>query len=294
MANPTTTLLSLTGALLRAPEQLLVQDNATPRRESERLALLAPRLLALVGLGAGAFGMVLGSYRGELQYVYAAVKAPALLLVPVLVGLPAIRSFYAACELRVSWSRLALAALLATARTAVLAAALAPVLWLYLSMGPNYHSAILAMVACLGAVGLPGLWTLTRALPEGGRNRGLATLTSVAVLAVLLAQTGWLLRPFIARPQAEVTFLRAVEADVFSSLASTQRSVKGDYRGWEVEAGGVLGRRQKAQREQPIPTGLRGADMDIDIDSDIDSESPASYGLDYDHDPSLEPKELPQ
>ena len=109
--------------------------------------------------------------------------------------------------------------------------------------------AILAMAACLCLVGLPGLLTLLASLPEGGRNRPLASLASVAVLGVLLAQSGWLLRPFVVRPRAEVTFLRSVEADVFSSLASTSRSARGQYRGWEAEGGGVLGRRPSESAE---------------------------------------------
>jgi hypothetical protein len=239
MSGPTT--LSLLGILLRQPEQLLAShdDDAAER---DRLALLTPKLLGITLIGAAIFGLVIGSYRGELQYLYAAIKTPALLLLPVLIGLPAIRAFFGACELEIGWSRLALAALIAVARTAVLAAACGPMLWLYLSMHPDYHRAILAMSACLIAVGGPGLWTLIRSLPSGGRHRPLASFASLVVLGVLLAQSGWLLRPFVVRPRAEVDFLRPIEADVFSSLASTRRAAKGDYRGWNARPGGLLGR----------------------------------------------------
>ncbi|NVB41348.1 hypothetical protein G6O69_26155 [Pseudenhygromyxa sp. WMMC2535] len=246
-------LLPLAGALLRAPERLVGARAAEPGEaldEDERLAALAPKLLALTLIGAGVFGVVLGSYRGQLQYLYAGLKAPLLLLLPMLVGLPAIRAFHGACELQLSWSRLALAALLAVARTAVLAAALAPVLWLYLSLHPGYHAAILAMAMSLAVVGLPGLSTLTRCLPTGGHSRALATFASVAVLAAVLAQSGWLLRPFIVRPRAEISFLRPIEANVFSSLSSTSRSARRDYRrSWDAEAAGFLGRRGASQAE---------------------------------------------
>lgn len=238
---PTT--LTVAGVLLRQPEQLLAQDDDAAERD--RLALLAPKLLSITLIAAAIFGLVIGSYRGEMQYLYAAIKTPALLLLPVLVGLPAIRAFHGACELEISWSRLALAAMIAVARTAVLAAACGPILWLYLSLAPDYHRAILAMSACLIAVGAPGLWTLIRALPEGGRHRPLASFASLLVLGVLLAQSGWLLRPFVVRPRAEVGFLRPIEADVFSSLASTRRAAKGDYRGWDATPGGLFG----SQRE---------------------------------------------
>jgi hypothetical protein len=250
--------LTLAGVLLREPERLLGRDR-DDEQTADHLALLAPRLLAITLLGAGLFGMVIGSYRGELQYLYAALKTPLLLLLPVLIGLPAIRAFHDACEVEVAWSRLALAALVSVARTAVLAAACAPVLWLYLSLHPDYHRAVLAMAACLALVGLPGLLTLIAALPEGGRQRPLASAASVAVLGILLAQSGWLLRPFVVRPRAEVTLLRSVEADVFSSLASTGSSARGRYHGWEAEAGGLLGRTRTSdpqaeqQAQEPAP-----------------------------------------
>jgi hypothetical protein len=241
------TILTVVGALLRQPEQLLAREGDDDERD--RLALLAPKLLAITVVGAAIFGFVVGSYRGDLQYLYAAIKAPALLLMPVLVGLPAIRAFHGACELEVSWSRLALAASIAVARTAVLAAACAPVLWLYLSVRPDYHRAILAMSGTVLAVGALGLWTLVSALPTGGRHRPLASFATFMVLGVLLAQSGWLLRPFIVRPRAEISVLRPIEADVFSSLASTRRAAKGEYRGWTAEPGGLFGRRASADVE---------------------------------------------
>ena len=51
-----------------------------------------------------------------------------------------------------------------------------------------------------------------------------------------------LLRPFVVRPRAEVSFLRPVEANVFTSLASTGRSARGHYRGWDARGAGLLGR----------------------------------------------------
>jgi hypothetical protein len=242
--------MKLAGVLLREPERLLGRDGDDDQT-ADHLALLAPRLLAITLLGAALFGVVIGSYRGELQYLYAALKTPVLLLLPVLIGLPAIRAFHGACEVEVAWSRLALAALVSVARTAVLAAACAPVLWLYLSLHPDYHRAVLAMAACLALVGIPGLLTLIAALPEGGRQRPLASVASIAVLGILLAQSGWLLRPFVVRPRAEVTLLRGMESDVFSSLASTSSSARGRYRGWEAEGAGLLGRDSQQQEPQP-------------------------------------------
>jgi hypothetical protein len=231
-------LLALTGTLLREPQSLVADDEFDTRA---RLIALAPPLLALVLIGGATFGVVVGSYRGSAQYVFAAIKTPMLLLLPMLIGLPALRAFLAACELQLSWSRLALASLLAVARTAVLAAATCPVLWLYLSLHPDYHRAVLAMAGALVLVGVPGLWTLIASLPSGGRSRPLAHAAAVVVFGVLLAQTGWLLRPFIARPKAEIALIRPIEADVFSSLRATKRAAQGRHMHWEARGGGLFG-----------------------------------------------------
>lgn len=235
-SNPS--LLALTGVLLREPERLIIDDELDTQA---RLVELAPKLLALAVIGGAAFGMVVGSYRGSIQYLYAALKAPMLLLLPMLLGLPALRAFLAACELQLSWSRLALASLLAVARTAVLAAATSPVLWLYLSLQPDYHRAVLAMAGALVLVGAPGLWTLMSSLPNGGRNRPLAHAAALVVFGVLLAQTGWLLRPFVVRPRAEIALFRPIEANVFSSLHATQRAAQGRHLDWKASRGGLLG-----------------------------------------------------
>ena len=67
--------LELTGLLLREPERLLGRDR-DDEQTTDNLALLAPRLLAITLLGAALLGVVIGSYRGELQYLYAALKTP--------------------------------------------------------------------------------------------------------------------------------------------------------------------------------------------------------------------------
>lgn len=239
-------LLSLCGTLLRQPTTLLGDDPVTTRTQ---LSLLAPKLLAITLLGGGALGVVLGSYRGAEQLLYAGLKTPLLLLLPVLLGLPALRAFLAACEVALDGSRLALGALLAVARTALLGASTSPILWLYLSLTPDYHRAVLAMAGTLVLIGVPGLWTLLHTLPEGGEARPLAHAAALVVLGVLLAQSGWLLRPFIVRPRAEITFLRPIESNVFSSLAATRRSASGNYRDWDARGGGLLG--SDSQQEAP-------------------------------------------
>jgi hypothetical protein len=241
-------LLSLIADLLRTPTAVL-DTPADQHRD------LVPQLLGIAVAGAAVFGAVVGAYRGGIQIPYAALKMPLLFLAPVALGLPAVRALFAVDTEAVSWRRLGLAGLVGMARASVLAAAFSPVLWLYYSIGPDYHAAILALAASMALVALPGLMTLAQVLPRAGRRQVLATLGAVGILGVLTAQAGWVLRPFVARPTAELTFLRPVEADVFSSLGASLSAAQGRYRGWEPESRGLLteGLERAAELEEVSP-----------------------------------------
>jgi len=218
-------LVTLAAEVLRSPVALIdrIEKDGT-------LAEEAPRLLALLVLGALVFGGVAGGYRGGLQVPFAAVKLPILLLVPTVLVLPAVQGLWGLCDVEVSYRRLTLAALTGGARMALLAAAAGPVLWLAFGV-LGYHSSVLFFALLLAICGLPGLLVVARTVPSGGRARFVALAGSLALLGLSTMQTGWMLRPFLLRPQAEsAVFLRPVEDDVFSALGLTTASSQGYYR----------------------------------------------------------------
>jgi hypothetical protein len=222
--------------VLRAPEELLTDDR-------DALGRSAPSLLALVVVGAATWGLVVASLRGGLQLVYAPAKAPFLWLIPVAVCLPVMRPWFDPDGDRIGAVRLGAIGLVGAARSALLAAAAAPVLWLVLSLGLSYHLSVLVMAASLALAGLPGLLMVARAMATD-RPRWAASAASVLLLGAVTAQTGWLLRPFVVRPTAQVTLLRDVEADVSSALSATTVSFLGMEADWEAAPSGYLGRQQ--------------------------------------------------
>jgi hypothetical protein len=209
--DPVTT--SLVSIVLARPQELVARDD-----DPAMLATLAPPLLSIAVGGSCLFGLVVGTFHGGWQPLFAALKMPLVLLVPVLVTLPALRVLHAGLGEPVPTQRAALAALVGMARVAVLASALAPLLWLALSLGPSYPTAFLLMCGALVAAGLPGLVTIARCLAPGARLRPLALLATLGLVGVVIAQSGWLLRPFVVTPGAPLTVLCPVSQDVFTGL----------------------------------------------------------------------------
>jgi hypothetical protein len=234
-------ILTLTSQVLRDPHAV-VHAHDTPAD----LGWLAPRLLAISGVGAALFGAVVGSYRGGEQVLYAALKLPVLLWAPPLLALPAIHAAWRACDVDVSYRRLAIASLAGMARAGVLASALAPILWLPYSVEADYHFSVLLFAAMLALAGLPGLTALASAIPAGGHRRWIAATGSLALVGLILAQTGWLLRPFVARPTTAVALFRPVEGDILTGLAATTASSLGFYGEWDAGRDGLLSRESRA------------------------------------------------
>lgn len=177
-----------------------------------------PRLLALVLLGAGLFGLAVGTYRGGIQLALSAFKMPFVLLSPLLVTLPALRVLHSTKGSQVSSRRAGMAALVGSARVAILASALVPLVWLLYSLQPPYRASLLFMAASLVLVGIPGLFTVGRALAPRGKPVLGASLLTVGLCGLVIAQSGWLLRPFVVTPGARVSILCPIQEDVFTGL----------------------------------------------------------------------------
>lgn len=209
-------LLSVADRVLRDPASLLSDDP-------DHLAADGPSLALLTAIGASIFGVTVGSWHGGLQMLYTGIKAPLLLFVPLAVCLPALRALFDPWGTRLSATRLALAGLTGSAIAGLMSAAAAPVLWLVLGLGPVYPVAVLTVAATMAFSGLPGLTTIARALAPARRSP-FATLAAVLLLGAVTAQTGWVIRPFLARPGADLAFLRSLENDVVHGLSRSMNA----------------------------------------------------------------------
>jgi hypothetical protein len=210
-------------ALVRDPDAFL---RAAGREDG---VALVRTLVAAVGAGAGVFGAVVGAFRGGAQVAYCAAKVPLALLGTLVVCTPAFVSVARATGTRLGARDVIALTLGACARFSVVLACLAPVVWL-LEDWCDYHRMVLLAFAACAVAGLAAGALLFRGLlgrPGAVRVAGAAF---VAVFGLVGAQTSWLLRPYVVRPQTRQTpLVRHLEGDLPDAIWTTLRSSFGVY-----------------------------------------------------------------
>jgi hypothetical protein len=211
-------LQSLEG-LLRSPE-LLVEKL----RDRSAQALLYRASLLVIVAGTMVFGAVLGSSHGLRQSCYSAVKLPAAFLLTLLLVSPALAAIASALRRPLDAAQSTLLVLSAAARASLVLLALAPVVWLALSRGMQYHRGIAVAVACYGLAGIAALKLVLRGLGSGWRARFIVLFFAVTLVPAG-AQSAWMLRPFVGRPsQASVPFLRHLDGSFSDSVVRNAQS----------------------------------------------------------------------
>lgn len=212
------------GLLLRDPREV-----ARRCLEEDALKPLSRAALTCIVLGAATFGGAVGSFRGGAQIAYAAVKMPAALIAAIVLCVPAFHAI--AATLGRPWPLRTVVALTiaAAGRAALVLLAFAPVFWLLYDVGLSYHAAALAAAGAYAVAGLTALAVLLRAFGDGKHK----LVTAAAFVGVFLAaagQTGWVLRPYLVRPQTEeVPLIREVEGGFADAIYTSFRSSLGIY-----------------------------------------------------------------
>jgi hypothetical protein len=218
--------------LLRAPDEI-----AAACREDRDTRLIAAASLAALCVGAAVFGGVIGSFRGGLQIVFAAVKVPLALLGTLALSAPAFHAIAAGLGRPLPMRTVVTLALASAGRAALVLLAVAPLLWLAFDRGIGYHAAALASAVAYAAAGLAALSLLVRGLGEGP-GRLLTALGCAAVFFAVGGQASWILRPYLIRPRTwsaaqhhvqRIPFVRAYEGSFAASIYTSSRSARGVY-----------------------------------------------------------------
>lgn len=193
-----------------------------------RLELPIRRLLALGVVLGMVYGVCLGTYRvftgaddAALQIVASALKVPLLFVLTLLVTFPSLYVFAALQRLALDCGALLRIVLLACLVHLGVAASLGPVFVFFAASTPSYAFLLLLNVAFFGLGGLIGIMVLRRAAlsatAKGETSRRMLGIWGV-VYAIVGAQMGWLLRPFLGRPELPFTWLRPTEDNVLVGI----------------------------------------------------------------------------
>ncbi len=223
-----------------------------------RLALVIVALAASYGLCMGAFAAFRADGPNLIQIVASMVKVPLLFFLTLIVTLPSLYVFNALVGSRLAagaFVRLLVAALAVT--TAVLAS-LGPITAFFSVSTTSYPFMLLFNVAIFAVAGILGLSFLLQTLhrlslsagptdepaplaaesefvdqgalePVGERGPSphvrLVFRIWVVVFALVGAQMGWVLRPFVGDPKTPFAWFRVRESNFFQAVFQTLKSL---------------------------------------------------------------------
>lgn len=205
--------------LLRNPSEIARRSSA-----GESLHSLVMTSLGIIVLGGAVFGAVVGSFRGGEQIAYASIKLPFALVMVMVITVPAFHAIGAALGQRWTFQTVVALSLASLGRGALVLFAVAPMLYLAIDLGLQYHSTALVAVLAFGLAGVAALGVLLRGI-ELPRCRIAGALAMAFVFLAVSGQTSWVLRPWLLRPRAEsVPFLREREGGFVESIVTSARS----------------------------------------------------------------------
>jgi hypothetical protein len=225
---------------LRAPASLglvdqLLRDRGAILARIDRghdLAALARTMIVTIAVATALVGASLGSYRGGIQILYAAIKVPLVLLLTAALCAPTLTALNLALGRPASLPRDLARFLAALAFGALVLLAEAPLFLLARSIELDYHETTLLMVGCFVVGGAASTAMLAAALRRSAaQHTGAVLATMLTVFALVGGQMAWTLRPYLVRPRTpDVPFIRDLEGSLYDAVLDTARSVRGDYR----------------------------------------------------------------
>jgi hypothetical protein len=183
---------ALLAQVLRAPEQVVRACHD----EDAEAEIAATTLVAIVVAGA-AFGAVLGLRTGPLQALLSAIKVPLATLLALALSGPALHALAAISGKRWRFRTVVAVASTAGARASLVLLSAPPVMLLLVMFGQSYAVVKLCAVAAYALAGRSALTVLVASL---GRGRAFSVAAFVALFFVAGAQSAWVLRPYLGRP----------------------------------------------------------------------------------------------
>jgi hypothetical protein len=202
------------------------------RIRSGNVGPIVRTMTATIAVAMAIVGAALGSYRGDVQIVYSAIKLPLVLLGTAALSAPALTAIGMALGRRARLAQDLALVMSALAYGSLLLCACTPLIMLGRAIDLSYHRMILATVVMFGIAGIASLKMVVHALSiERGPGWRSAIAGLCTVFILVGGQLSWALRPYLVRPRAqEVPFVRDVEDSLFDAIVNSSRSARGIYR----------------------------------------------------------------
>ncbi len=198
--------------------------------ETDELTVIARTMLLTILVCAAGFGATLGLSHGGWQILFAAMKLPLAVLFTACLASPALSALRSAMDGQTDVRGDFALVLGSLALGSTVLAGLAPLFVLAWLVGLGYHVTILLTFVACSVAGAATLQLFRRGLAQAGRVSRLVLVTTMLVFALVGAQMSWTLRPFLAHPSGQVTFLRPLEGSLFESVSTSWDSARGIYR----------------------------------------------------------------
>ncbi len=224
--------LAFLDALLRRSTGRL--DVGSQRVSTGQLLLAVVVLGAVTGLSMSLYGLRWGTQYGAFHVVAVMIKVPALLLLTLVVTSPSLYVFSALARSHMSFLDTVRLLLAASALCCVVLASLAPIT-AFFTFGTRSHPFLQLLNAAFFAVaGVIALRYVVKELADRapadeervpgvkripGRPSDRVVVAWTVLYALVGAQMGWMLRPFVGSPHLPQTLFRDVESNVFAGLA---------------------------------------------------------------------------
>jgi hypothetical protein len=216
--------------LFRTVDELLRGTHTQPERlQKGEIELDAGRLLTAVLVLGMVYGAFMGLYavlrggEGAIRQIGAAtLKVPLLFVLTLLVTFPSLYVFSALAQSRLTFQMTLRLLLAAIAVNMALLASFGPVTGFFTLSTESYPFMIVLNVAFFAVSGLVGLGFLRKAL--AGVFAGTATpgrhvfRVWILIYAVVGAQMGWILRPFIGDPNRPFELFRERRGNFFIAV----------------------------------------------------------------------------
>ncbi|MBN2196011.1 MAG: hypothetical protein JW751_24550 [Polyangiaceae bacterium] len=213
--------LEILADILRSPGRVL--ERCHDDRCARDIALAA---LVAIAVGGTVFGATVGTFRGGLQVLLAALKLPLATLLALALSGPILHAVATTFDRRWRLTTVLAVMLAAGARASLVLLAAAPALLLLVGFGGSYLGLKLAATAAYALAGLSALSFLLRSLgPESGRWPAAAVFIGLFLIAG--GQAAWVLRPYIGDPRDEgvIVVTARKEGGLMGALGAAVRSL---------------------------------------------------------------------